>query len=105
MQSATMRTSAFRPAAVSRRSAVTVRAVQEVKGVVVSTKMNKTVVVEAERLATDATYLKRKKVTKRYMAHDESGALRVGDFVRLDGTRPLSKTKRFNVAEVLRKAD
>ncbi len=92
-----------RAAAVSRRSAVTVRAVQEVKGVVVSTKMNKTVVVEAERLATDPVYLKRKKVTKRYLAHDASGDLNIGDFVRLAGSRPLSKTKRFVVEEVLRK--
>ncbi|KXZ54254.1 hypothetical protein GPECTOR_5g344 [Gonium pectorale] len=108
MQSTMLRSPAFsgvRPAVCSRRGAVTVRAVQDVKGVVVSTKMNKTVVVEAERLATDAVYLKRKKVTKRYSAHDESGSLNVGDFVRLNGSRPLSKTKRFVVAEVLRKAD
>ncbi|GIM05761.1 hypothetical protein Vretimale_10231, partial [Volvox reticuliferus] len=108
MQSTVLRTPAFsgvRPAVCSRRGAVAVHAVQQVKGVVVSTKMNKTVIVEAERLATDPVYFKRKKVTKRYNAHDESGTLNIGDFVRLDGTRPLSKTKRFVVAEVLRKAD
>ncbi|GFR46663.1 hypothetical protein Agub_g8278, partial [Astrephomene gubernaculifera] len=108
MQSTILRSPAFssvRPNVCSRRSAVTVRAVQEVKGLVVSTKMNKTVIVEAERLASDPVYQKRKKVTKRYAVHDESGALNVGDFVRISGSRPLSKTKRFTVAEVLRKAD
>lgn len=108
MQSTVLRTQAFtsvRPAAFSRRGALDVRAVQAVKGTVVSTKMNKTVIVEVERLAMDPVYQKRKKVTKRYMAHDESGSINVGDFVRLDGSRPLSKTKRFAVAEVLRKAD
>lgn len=108
MQSSILRTPAFsgvRPAVSSRRGAVSVHAVQQVKGIVVSTKMNRTVIVESERLATDPVYLKRNKVTKRYKAHDDSGTLNVGDVVRLDGTRPLSKTKRFVVAEVLRKAD
>ncbi|PNH06803.1 30S ribosomal protein S17, chloroplastic [Tetrabaena socialis] len=105
MQSSVLRSSALRPAVCSRQSVVAVRAVQEVKGVVVSAKMNKTVVVEAERLSTDPVYLKRKKVTKRYLAHDEAGTTNVGDFVRLNGVRPMSKTKRFAVSEVLRKAE
>lgn len=79
--------------------------VQEVKGVVVSTAMNKTVVVAVERLSPHDKYFKRVTRTSRYMAHDETANVKVGDFVRLEGTRPLSKTKRFNVAEVLRKAD
>ncbi|KAG2496884.1 hypothetical protein HYH03_005283 [Edaphochlamys debaryana] len=105
MQSSVLRTQAFRPAAVSRRGAVQVRAVQDIKGVVVSAKTSKTVVVETERLATDVRYGARRKVTTRYQCHDESGSLNVGDIVRCSGTRPLSKTKRFVVAEVLRKAD
>jgi small subunit ribosomal protein S17 len=67
--------------------------------------MNKSVVVAVERLAPDTRYMKRVRITKRYIAHDEAAAARVGDYVRLEGCRPLSKTKRFAVAEVLRKAD
>lgn len=84
---------------------MSVLAVQDVKGKVVGTNTPKTVVVEVERLATDQTYLKRKNVTKRYMAHDEKEIAQPGDFVRLSGVRPMSKTKRFTVAEVLRVAD
>jgi small subunit ribosomal protein S17 len=89
---------------VSRRSAVVVQAVQDLRGTVVSVSMQKTVVVETERLSADVKYLARKKVTRRYLAHDEMGDLAIGDFVLLSGSRPLSKTKRFTVAEVLRKA-
>jgi small subunit ribosomal protein S17 len=62
--------------------------------------------VEVERLAPHPKYFKRISQTKRYLAHcSESSKPNIGDYVRLEGTRPLSKTKRFAIAEVIRKAD
>ncbi|KAG1673686.1 hypothetical protein FOA52_010554 [Chlamydomonas sp. UWO 241] len=109
-----MRTSAFgsslrsasvRCAPTVARAPVVVRAVQDVQGTVVSTKMANTVVVAVERLAAHEKYFKRQRITKRFFAHTEDGSLAVGDYVRLEGTRPMSKNKRFAVAEVLRKAN
>jgi small subunit ribosomal protein S17 len=73
---------------------------QERVGVVVSAKMAKTVVVAVERLVRHDLYRKTLKRTSRFMAHDEVGAKR-GDRVRIVETRPLSKNKRWRVAEVL----
>lgn len=99
------RPACVRAGVASRSSTVSVVAVQDVKGKVVATNTPKTVVVEVQRLSTDVTYLKRKNVTKRYMAHDEKEVAQPGDFVRLSGVRPMSRTKRFTVAEVLRAAE
>ncbi|GAX80604.1 hypothetical protein CEUSTIGMA_g8039.t1 [Chlamydomonas eustigma] len=110
MQSCVLRSSAFstpsmRPAAQGRRSLVVV-AVQDVQGTVVSTAMNKTVVVKVERLAEHPDYFKRIRSTKRYFAHDDgTKEISIGDYVRLEGCRPLSKNKRFSVAEIIRKAN
>jgi small subunit ribosomal protein S17 len=82
-----------------------VRAVQDLQGTVVSTGMNKSVTVKVERLAQHKKYAKRVRLSKNYIAHNETIELGVGDYVRLEGCRPLSKTKRFTVAEVIRKAD
>lgn len=90
--------------AVARRQLVVV-AVQDLKGTVVSTGMTKSVVVAVERLSPHPRYLKRVKKTERFIAHDEDNSCNIGDYVRLSGTRPLSKTKRFVVAEVLRKVE
>ncbi|GBF95869.1 30S ribosomal protein S17 [Raphidocelis subcapitata] len=95
--------SSARPA--GRCRTVVVRASQSLQGKVVSTAMNKSVVVAVERLATHPEYQKRVRITKRYIAHDEGSGATVGDYVRLEGCRPLSKSKRFTVAEVIRKAD
>jgi small subunit ribosomal protein S17 len=73
---------------------------QERVGVVVSAKMAKTVVVAVERLVRHDLYRKTMKRTSRFMAHDDVGAKR-GDRVRIVETRPLSKRKRWRVAEVL----
>jgi small subunit ribosomal protein S17 len=73
---------------------------QERVGVVVSAKMAKTVVVAVERLVRHDLYRKTLKRTSRFMAHDDMGAKR-GDRVRIVETRPLSKNKRWRVAEVL----
>ena len=70
-------------------------------GVVVRAKMAKTVVVEVERLAQHPRYQKVIRRRKRYVAHDENGAAKVGDKVRLLETRPISKTKHWRVAEVI----
>lgn len=95
--------SAVKP--VCSRRALVVVAVQPVKGKVVSVAMDKTVTVSVERFRADPTYQKRIRVTKRYHAHDEAMTAKLGDFVLLKGSRPLSRTKRFTVAEVLRKAE
>jgi small subunit ribosomal protein S17 len=74
-------------------------------GVVVSDKMQKTVVVAVERLVAHPRYGKRLRRTKRYKAHDEHGIAHVGDQVLLMETRPLSKEKRWRVVSILRKAE
>jgi small subunit ribosomal protein S17 len=70
-------------------------------GVVVSDKMNKTVVVEVERLVRHATYHKFLRQRRRYKAHDEKNQCRVGDRVRIIETRPLSAQKRWTVLAIL----
>ena len=76
---------------------------QERVGVVVKAKMTKTVVVAVERLVRHDVYRKTIKRTSTFMAHDEIGAQR-GDKVRIVETRPLSKSKRWRVAEILGRA-
>lgn len=70
-------------------------------GKVVSTKMQKTAVVEVERFFTHPLYEKRLKKTKKYHVHDEIG-VKKGDRVKFAETRPLSKTKKWKVVEVLK---
>jgi small subunit ribosomal protein S17 len=72
-------------------------------GVVVSAKMQKTVVVAVERLVRHGLYRKTIKRTSTFMAHDEQGA-RAGDRVRIVESRPLSRRKRWRVAEILERA-
>lgn len=67
------------------------------KGVVVSDKMTKTVVVEVLRLRKHDKYKKFIKITSRYKAHDEKGEYHVGDQVIIKETRPISKDKRWAV--------
>ncbi|KAG3040762.1 hypothetical protein PC119_g1167 [Phytophthora cactorum] len=74
-------------------------------GKIVSNKMQKSVLVEVARIVKDPKYGKYYKKTKKFMAHDEENACNIGDFVRLSGTRPLSKRKRWNVEEITRKAE
>lgn len=76
-------------------------AVKERVGTVVSNKMDKTVVVAIENRASHPKYKKIVVQTKRYKVHDEENACQIGDQVRITETRPLSKTKRWQVAEVL----
>ena len=72
-------------------------------GVVVKAKMQKTVVVAVERLVHHEVYRKTIKRTSTFMAHDEKGAQK-GDRVRIVETRPLSKSKRWRVEEILARA-
>ncbi len=74
------------------------------EGVVVSAKMNKTVMVQVDRLVEHPLYGKRMRRRKRYMAHDEGGQCHEGDRVLIIESRPLSKCKRWRVSQVLVRA-
>jgi small subunit ribosomal protein S17 len=74
-------------------------------GVVVSNAMNKTVVVEVERLESHGLYHRRYKRTSKYYAHDEKNACRIGDKVVIVETRPLSRMKRWRVKEIMTRAE
>lgn len=76
-------------------------AVKERVGLVVSDKMDKTVVVAIENRSPHPKYGKIVVKTKRYKAHDEENQCKEGDRVRIRETRPLSRTKRWIVAEIL----
>ena len=73
-------------------------------GVVVSNKMQKTVVVAVENLVQHGMYQKYIRRTNKFLAHNEQPNLNVGDRVLIEETRPMSKRKRWNVREVLEKA-
>lgn len=73
-------------------------------GKVVSDKMQKTVVVTLTRQVPHPLYKKYFKKTTKFVAHDEKGDAKTGDTVRIMETRPLSKTKRWRVVEVLERA-
>ena len=73
-------------------------------GVVVSNKMQKTVVVAVENLVKHGMYQKYVKRTSKFLAHSEQPDINVGDRVVIEETRPLSKRKRWNVREVLDRA-
>jgi len=70
-------------------------------GYVVSDKMDKTVVVAVETLRHHRLYNKAIKHSKKYKAHDEENACRIGDKVTIAETRPLSKEKRWRVLEII----
>lgn len=72
---------------------------RRLNGVVVSDKMDKTVVVRVDRTVMHSKYLKRFTISKRYKAHDEDNSSKVGDKVTIEEIRPLSKDKRFRVVK------
>jgi len=76
----------------------------EVVGEVVSDKMNKTIAVQIFRLVRHKKYGKFIRRSSVFKAHDETNTAKVGDVVRIVHTRPLSKTKRWRLAEVLQRA-
>lgn len=77
---------------------------RELIGIVVSDKADKTITLKVETYKKDPKYGKRVKYTKKYTAHDENNTAGIGDKVRLVATRPLSKTKRYELVEVIEKA-
>ncbi len=74
-------------------------------GVVVSDQNDKTVTVLVERQFAHPLYTKQVKKTKKYRAHDETNEYKTGDVVRITETRPLSKTKRWRVIELLERSE
>ena len=77
---------------------------QQKIGVVVSDKMDKTVVVEVERLVMHPMYQKYLRRRSRFMAHDEKDECRVGDRVQIRETRPMSRHKRWMVTSIVERA-
>ncbi len=73
-------------------------------GQVVSTKMQKTIVVEIEMRKAHPKYRRIMKSNKKFYAHDEQNSARVGDMVRIRETRPLSKLKRWTLEEIVRRS-
>jgi small subunit ribosomal protein S17 len=74
---------------------------KELVGVVTSAKMQKTIVVRVTRRVQHRLYERYVRLTKKFYAHDEHGEARPGDTVRIVETRPLSKLKRWRLAEVV----
>ena len=74
------------------------------EGIVVSNKMDKTVVVLEETMKLHKLYKKRVKTPKKYKAHDENNDCGIGDKVQIMETRPLSKDKRWRVVTILERA-
>lgn len=78
---------------------------RELVGSVVSAKMDKTAVVEVERMARHPLYEKVMRLRKKYKAHDEENTCRPGDLVRIVESRPLSRSKRWRVEEILERSE
>ena len=76
-----------------------------IQGTVVSDKMQKTIVVSVERKKKHRLYHKVVTVTERYKAHDEDNSCKLGDLVRIEESRPMSKDKRWRVIEILTRGD
>jgi small subunit ribosomal protein S17 len=73
-------------------------------GYVVSTKMQKTIVVEVSRQKAHPMYRRVVKRSKKFYAHDAENTAHVGDVVKIEETRPLSKLKRWRLVEIIRRA-
>ncbi len=77
---------------------------RQVIGTIVSNKMDKTVVVQVERLVKHPLYKKYIRRRNKFIAHDKDNACNIGDKVLITESRPLSKTKRWRVSEIVEKA-
>ena len=80
------------------------RARQQLTGIVTSAKMEKTIIVKVTRLVQHKLYRRVIRVSKKFYAHDEERQAKLGDTVRIVETRPLSKLKRWRLAEVVAKS-
>ena len=78
--------------------------IRTLQGVVVSNKMDKSIVVVIERRVKHPMYGKFVLSTKKYVAHDETNDCNIGDTVRIMETRPMSKNKRWRLVEILERA-
>ena len=78
---------------------------RKLKGIVISNKMQKTVVVRIDRLKKHPKYQKYYRVYKKLKAHDKKGEYQVGDIVVIEETRPISKDKRWRVIELSKRQD
>ena len=76
---------------------------QQKVGRVVSNKMDKTIVVAVESLKRHRIYKRTYRQTKRFHAHDEQNACQIGDVVRIEESRPLSKTKHWRMVEIIKR--
>ncbi len=74
------------------------------KGTVISNAMDKTVIVEVVSLKAHPVYKKRYRTTKKYYVHDEENQCNTGDKISISETRPLSKTKRWRVLDIVERA-
>ena len=72
-------------------------------GIVVSDKMDKTITVSVERASRHPVYNKMVRMATKFKAHDEKDSAKVGDTVKIEETRPLSKTKRWRLVEIIKK--
>jgi small subunit ribosomal protein S17 len=77
---------------------------RQLLGIVVSDRMDKTAVVSVDRLVKHSLYQKYVKRRTKFTAHDEGNACSIGDKVRISESRPLSRTKRWRVSEIVEKA-
>jgi small subunit ribosomal protein S17 len=77
---------------------------RQVNGIIVSNKMDKTVVVQVERLVKHPLYKKYIRRRNKFKAHDNDNACGIGDRVEISESRPLSKTKRWRVVRIIEKA-
>lgn len=73
-------------------------------GVVVNNKMDKTITVQVDRVYHHHLYGRTMRAAKKFKAHDEARTAKIGDVVRIEETRPISKTKRWRLIEVVKKA-
>lgn len=73
-------------------------------GVVISDKMDKTITVQVDRVIRHPVYNKMVKTATKFKAHDEKNSAKTGDVVKIEETRPLSKTKRWRLVEIIKKA-
>ncbi|HPS57142.1 MAG TPA: 30S ribosomal protein S17 [Spirochaetota bacterium] len=76
---------------------------KQLTGKVVSNKMDKTVVIEIESIVMHSLYKKSVRRTKKIKSHDEKNECSIGDIVRVEESRPLSKEKRYRLVEIIEK--
>lgn len=74
-------------------------------GIVVSDKMDKTITVKVNRVTHHSVYNKLLRLSTKFKAHDEKNVAKMGDTVKIEETRPLSKTKRWRLVEIIKKAN